>query len=145
MREVAYEDLDKLSKAALDDAENPVILDDLMTALGATPVDFPYKTECCGAYHTVNDPEIVAKRAYHILSSAYNQGAEAVVVSCPLCAFNLDHRQKETLQYFPEFKNIPVLYFTQAMAIAFGCKEKDLGFELHHIDPKPILKEKGLI
>lgn len=129
----------------LDDVENPTILENLMTALGADPVDFPYKTECCGAYHTVNDPEIVADRTFHILTSAQNQGAEAVVVSCPLCAFNIDHRQKETLQKYPELKHIPILYFTQAMAIAFDCPEKDLRFDLHYVDPKPILKEKRLI
>lgn len=129
----------------LDDIENPTILENLMKALGASSVDFPYKTECCGSYHTVNAPKIVANRTYQILTSAQAQGAEVVVVSCPLCAFNLDHRQKETLQNYPEFKNIPILYFTQAMAIAFGCPEKDLRFELHYVDPKPLLGKKGMI
>lgn len=129
----------------LDDVENPTILDNLMTAMGADSIDFPYKTECCGAYQTVNNLEIIAERTYHILTSAQSQGAEVVTVSCPLCAFNLDHRQKETVQKFPEFKNIPILYFTQLMAIALGCPEESLRFDLNYIDPKPILKEKGLI
>jgi len=129
----------------LDDVENPTILDNLMTAMGADSIDFPYKTECCGAYQTVNNLEIIAERTYHILTSAQSQGAEVVTVSCPLCAFNLDHRQEETVQKFPEFKNIPILYFTQLMAIALGCPEKSLRFDLNSIDPKPILKEKGLI
>ena len=128
-----------------DDVENPTILENLMTALGADPIDFPYKTECCAAYQTVDKPEIVADRTYHILTSAQSQGAEVVAVSCPLCAFNLDHRQKETVQKYPEFKNIPILYFTQAMAMAFNCPEEELKFNLHYIDPKPVLKEKGLI
>lgn len=128
-----------------DDVENPTILENLMTALGADSIDFPYKTECCGAYQTVNNLEIVAERTYHILTSAQSQGAEVVTVSCPLCAFNLDHRQKETVQKYPEFKNIPILYFTQLMAIALGCPEESLRFDLNYIDPKPILKEKGLI
>ena len=129
----------------LDDVENPTILDNLMTAMGADSIDFPYKTECCGAYQTVNNLEIIAERTYHILTSAQSQGAEVVTVSCPLCAFNLDHRQKETVQKFPEFKNIPILYFTQLLAIALGCPEESLRFDLNYIDPKPILKEKGLI
>jgi heterodisulfide reductase subunit B len=128
-----------------DDMENPRILDDLMTVLGAKAVDFPYKTECCGAYQTVDKPEIVAERTYSILTSARGQGAEVVAVSCPLCAFNLDHRQKETIQKYPEFKKTPILYFTQIMAIALGCEEKDLRFDLHYIDPKPLLEQKGLI
>jgi len=128
-----------------DDVENPTILENLTSVLGATPIDFPYKTECCAAYQTVDKPEIVAERTYHILTSAQSQGAEIVTVSCPLCAFNLDNRQKETLQKYPEFKNIPILYFTQIMAIALGCPEESLRFDLHFIDPKPILKQKGLI
>ena len=128
-----------------DDAENPTVLEDLMTVLGSEPVDFPRKTECCGAYQTVDNPESVAERTYQILNSARGQGAEIVVVSCPLCAFNLDHRQKETAKKFPGFQTMPVLYFTQVMAIALGCPEETLRFDLHYIDPRPILKEKGLI
>ena len=129
----------------LDDVENPTILENLLSTLGADPVDFPFKTECCAAYQTVDNPEIVAERTYQILSSAQECGAEAVVVSCPLCAFNLDNRQKETLQRYPEFKNIPVMYFTQVMAVALGCPESTLGFDLNYINPKPVLKNKKLI
>ena len=132
-------------EVGLDDVENPTVLENLVSALGAEAVDFPYKTECCAAYQTVDKPEIVADRTYQILTSAQNQGAEVVSVSCPLCAFNLDHRQRETVQKYPEFKHIPILYFTQILALALGCSEKDIRFDLHHIDPKPILKEKGLI
>ncbi len=128
-----------------DDVENPMIMDELMTALGAEAIDFPYKVECCGAYQTVDKPEIIADRTNQILSSSLKQGAEVVTVSCPLCAFNLDQRQKETQQKFPEFKNIPILYFSQLLAIALGCPQDSLRLDLHYIDPKPILKEKGLI
>jgi len=129
----------------LDDVENPTVLENLVSALGGEPIDFPYKTECCAAYQTVDKPEIVADRTYHILTSAQGQGADIVAVSCPLCAFNLDHRQKQTLKKYPEFKNIPILYFTQLLALAMDCPEKDLRFDLHYIDPKPILKERNLI
>ncbi|MBS3818627.1 CoB--CoM heterodisulfide reductase iron-sulfur subunit B family protein [bacterium] len=128
-----------------DDMENPSSMDDLMSTLGAQPVEFPYKTECCGAYQTVDNQDIVAERTFQILSSAQSRGAEVVAVSCPLCAFNLDQRQKKTEQNYPEFKHIPVLYFTQLLALALGCPKKSLRLDLHHIDPKPILKEKGLI
>lgn len=128
-----------------DDPENPVLLDDLTSALGADPVDFPYKVECCGAYQTVDKPEIIAERTNQILSSAIKQGAELISVSCPLCAFNLDQRQKETSAIYPEFKQIPVVYFTQLLAIALGCPKENLRFDLHYVDPKPILSRKGLI
>jgi len=128
-----------------DDPENPTIMEDLTSVLGATPVDFPYKTECCGAYLTVKKPDSVVEKTYQILSSAQSMGADVVAVSCPLCAFNLDQRQKATVAKYPEFKHIPILYFTQLLAIALGCPEDSLRFDLHYIDPKPILKEKGLI
>ena len=128
-----------------DDVENPIIMDELMTALGAEAIDFPHKVECCGAYQTVDKPEIIADRSNLILSSAVKQGAEVVIVSCPLCSFNLDQRQKETQQKYPEFKNIPILYFSQLLALALGCPQDSLRLDLHYIDPKPILKEKGLI
>jgi len=128
-----------------DDVENPTILDDLVSILGGKAIDFPYKTECCGAYETVDRPDIISERTNQILSSAVNFGADVVSVSCPLCFFNLDARQKETQKYFPEFKNIPIVYFSQLMAIALGCDQESMKFDLHYIDPKPLLKEKGLI
>jgi heterodisulfide reductase subunit B len=129
----------------LDNVENPQVLENLMSALGAEPVDFPHKTECCGAYQTVDDPRIVAERTYQILTSASLRGADVVAVSCPLCAFNLDNRQKETVDLYSDFKKIPILYFSQLLGIALGCSVEALRFDLHDVDPKPVLKRKGLI
>lgn len=128
-----------------DDVENPTVMENLVSALGGDPVDFPYKTECCGAYQTVDKPDIIAERTNQIIGSAVSRGAEVMVVSCPLCAFNLDHRQKQTVQIYQDFKGLPIFYFTQLLAIALNCTEDTLKFDLHYFDPKPILKEKGLI
>lgn len=130
---------------AFDDPETPHLLDDLVVALGGQAVDYSHKTECCGAYQTVDKPEIVADRTRMIVGDAVEQGAELIVVSCPLCAFNLDHRQELTLKLHPEFDGIPVVYFTQLMAIAFGCPESVLRLDLHHTPPRPVLAAKGLI
>jgi len=130
---------------AFDNVEDPVLIDGLVAALGATPVDFSHKTECCGAYQTVDKPEIVAERTYQILSDARRQGADMVAVSCPLCAYNLDHRQKVAQRIHPDFEGIPVVYFTQLMAIAFGCVESVLKLDLHHTSPRPVLAAKGLL
>jgi heterodisulfide reductase subunit B len=129
----------------LDNVENPQVLENLMSALGAQPVDFPHKTECCGAYQTVDNPQIVAERTYQILTSARARGADVVAVSCPLCAFNLDNRQKETVDLYSDFKKMPILYFSQLLGIALGCPVEALRFDLHDVDPKPVLKRKGLI
>ena len=130
---------------AFDHVENPVLLDELVGALGGTSVDFSYKTECCGAYQTVDKPKIVADRTFQILSDAREQGADIVVVSCPLCAFNLDQRQAVTQRMYPDFEGLPVVYFTQLMAIAFGCEESVLKLNLHYNSPRPVLVAKGLL
>jgi len=131
-------------EVAFDDVENPMIMENLISALGATPVNFTHKTECCGAYHTVGKPEIIAERTDKIVGSANEEQADLVVVSCPLCAFNLDFRQDDAKRLNPDFNNLPVLYFTQLMAIAFGCDDSALRFDLHHVDPLPALAARGL-
>ncbi|UCG28857.1 MAG: CoB--CoM heterodisulfide reductase iron-sulfur subunit B family protein [Bacteroidales bacterium] len=128
-----------------DDIENPSVLEDLIHVLEGQPVDFPFKTECCGAYQTVDKPDIIAERTDQIINSARNRGAEVMVMACPLCAFNLDHRQKITRQVYSGFRGMPVLYFSQLLALALGCGTETLKFDLHYFNPEPILKEKGLI
>jgi len=132
-------------EVGLDDAENPTILKDFLESVGAKTIDYPYETECCGSYHTVANVDLVVERAYDILSSAINQGAEAIVLSCPLCDFNLDNRQREVKEKFSDFKNIPVFYFTQLLALSLGFGEKACRFELNFVDPRPLLKSKHLI
>lgn len=131
-------------EVAFDDVENPMIMENLIEALGATPVNFPLKTECCGAYHAVASPEIVADRTNKIMGSASEEQVDMVVVSCPMCAYNLDFRQDDARKLNPQLEHLPVLYFTQLMALALECGEDALRFDLHHIDPKPALAARGL-
>ena len=127
-------------EAGIDDPEGPTIMEDLVSALGAEPVDSPFKKVCCGSYQTVNNKESVRDLVYEILTHAQKAGAQTVVTSCPLCAFNLDSRQKEVKQGYPDFKEIPVLYFSQLMATAFELGDEVCRFDLNFIDPKPLLK-----
>ncbi|CAK0760667.1 hypothetical protein CCP3SC15_2650004 [Gammaproteobacteria bacterium] len=93
---------------AIDDVEDPRVMENLVAALGATPVPFALKTECCGAYHTEARPEIIAGRTNQIMGSAHENTADVVVVSCPLCAHNLDHRQEEARRLNPDFHPPPI-------------------------------------
>jgi heterodisulfide reductase subunit B2 len=102
----------------IDDPENPSIFEDVISAMGAEPVYFPFNSECCGAFQTVANPDIVADRTFAIIESARNSGADAVVVSCPLCAFNLDQRQKLTAEKYSTFEMMPVFYITELLCIA---------------------------
>ena len=135
----------KPKEVAFDDDEDPTILEELADSLGAEVVDFPYKTECCGSYQTVNKPEVVAEKTNTIVGSAQHNGADVIVVSCPLCAFNLDRRQREAAKINPDLKPTPILYFTQLMALALGCDESEVRLDLHHVDPNPLLNQKGLV
>jgi len=132
-------------EVAFDDSENPTVLEDLVAALGGEPVDFSHKTECCAAYQTVDKPHIVADKTYQIVGAAMSQGADMLIVSCPLCAFNLDQRQALTMQTYRDFQTMPVVYFTQLMAIALGGPESVLRLDLHHKSPAPLLTAKGLL
>jgi len=133
------------AEAGIDDPEEPSVQEELLSALGAEPVDTPYKKVCCGSYQTVRDPSVVAGLAYDILEHARSAGAEAVVTSCPLCAFNLDSRQREVGEEHPSFHEIPVLYFTQLMALALGLGADRCGFHRNYVNPEPLLRRKGLI
>ena len=124
-----------------DDPDNPMMMDDMFSALGATPVEFPFKGECCGGYVLVNKPDVATKCAQTILESIIDTGADCVATTCPLCQYNIDNQQKLMSKQF----NLPIFYFTQLLGLALGIDEKILNFENHYIDPKPLLKQKGLI
>ena len=127
------------AEVAYDDPDHPRSLDDLMTALGATAVDFPHKNECCGAYLAIKAPEVTRAMVYTILKSAQAAGAEAMVTNCPLCQFNLDKQQYDMPAYYAGYRPIPVFYFSQLMGLAFDLDIGSYGWERHYVDPQPVL------
>jgi len=131
------------AEVSYDDPDHPRSLDDLMAALGATPVDFAHKNECCGAYLAVKAPEVTREMVYTILKSARAAGAEAVVTNCPLCQFNLDKQQAELSRFHAKYQAIPVFYFSQLMGLALGLDAGDYGWERHYVDARPLLAERG--
>jgi len=132
-------------EVAIDDAEEPTILTDLMSALGAEVVDNPFKIECCGSYHTIEEKELVSRRAHRITNFATERDADAMVLSCPLCRFNLDTRGKEAEKMFEGYKQIPTYYYTQLIACALVLDPSVYGFDQHVVDPTLLLKKKGIL
>jgi len=128
-----------------DDKERPTLFEDFLEALGAKAIDFPYKIECCGSFQSVGSPDVATECAHKILSSALKNGAEAMVSTCPMCTFNIDHKQSDIKQKHSDFKPIPVFYFTQLLGMAMGLDYQTLGFEQNAVDPLPLLKEKGFL
>jgi heterodisulfide reductase subunit B len=125
----------------LDDPEAPTILADLIATLGADPVDFPYGVECCGSYLTVKEPEVSETLSGDIVASARAHGADLIITACPLCQFNLDYPQREG-QAGATGEEIPVLYFTQLMAVALGLPEEEWGLEGHYVGASSLFAQE---
>jgi heterodisulfide reductase subunit B len=123
----------------LDDLEEPHLIDDLMCVIGVEPIQWPYKTECCGASFSLTKTEIVLKLSGDILQMAADEGAQAIVVACPLCQSNLDLRQDMINRRYEKDFNLPILYFTQLVGLALGIESKKLGLDKHIVNPSEVL------
>jgi heterodisulfide reductase subunit B len=132
-------------EVGIDDPEDPSIFEELLSTLGVSVVNNPLKTRCCGSYQVVSDKNIVSSLVYDILTSAKENKAELIVTSCPLCFFNLDRRQKDIIKLHHDFEPIPILYFTQLMAILFGLDEDAFKFEENYVNFKDLFKRKELV
>jgi heterodisulfide reductase subunit B len=128
-----------------DDPESPTSFEGFVTVLGATPIDFPLKVECCGSYLLLSSLDAVIEAAHKILKNAAGNGVEAIVTSCPMCHYNLDALQVRIKETHPEFKELPIFYFSQLLALALGVSNKDLGLEQNRVSPNGLLKEYGLL
>lgn len=115
---------------AFDDAEDPSLFEDLLTALGCKGVKFPYRIECCGAFATVHLKNPPRTPVRTIIESARSRGVEVLVLTCPLCHYNLKETQEQLLLEDPAFEALPILYFTELMEVAFGLKEEWAGMAL---------------
>ncbi|WP_366924758.1 CoB--CoM heterodisulfide reductase iron-sulfur subunit B family protein [Metallumcola ferriviriculae] len=128
-----------------DDAEDPQSVDNIITALGADPVNWAFKVECCGAGHSTTRPDVGLPMIDKILADAKANGADCVVTACPLCFLNLDMRQKEIEQKYDRSYQLPIFYFTELMGLAFGYSTKDMGVNKHFVNPMPLLEGKDLL
>jgi len=116
-----------------DDPENPVAMDKIVSALGVKVCDFVFKVECCGAAFGVTKRKMVNKLSSKILTMVLDAGANCITVPCQLCQQNLDLRQDQINATMGSSFNIPVLYFTQVMGLAYGCSPKELGIDKHNV------------
>jgi heterodisulfide reductase subunit B len=116
-----------------DRVEEPLSMDRLLEKAGATPLDWAFKTECCGAAFSVARTEVVAGLCGRIVKDAVRRGAEALVVACPLCHSNLDLRRPEINAELGGEQKIPVLFVTQAIGLAMGLAPEDLGLQRHMV------------
>ncbi|MDR3297577.1 MAG: CoB--CoM heterodisulfide reductase iron-sulfur subunit B family protein [Prevotellaceae bacterium] len=119
-----------------DRVEDPQSMDELMRSIGATSLDWGFKTECCGAGFSVSRTDVVAELSGKILRDAADRGAEAIIVACPMCQANLDMRRPHINRYLQQKISIPVLYITQAIGLALGISPKELGLHKLFVEAK---------
>jgi len=112
-----------------DRLEDPQSMDILMNSIGATTLDWGYKTECCGAGFSVSRTDVVAKLSGKIVKDAVDRGAEAIIVACPMCQSNLDMRRPHIDKYLKMKTDIPAIYITQAIGLAIGLNREELGLK----------------
>ncbi len=114
-----------------DRPEDPRTMDNLVEMLGAKALDWDFKVECCGASHSISKTDLVGKLSSKIVGNAVSKGAQAIVVACPMCHSNLDMRRNFINRAAGRNYTIPVIYITQAIGLALGLGEKELGLHRH--------------
>jgi heterodisulfide reductase subunit B len=128
-----------------DDAENPTFLDNVLVAAGAEALEWPHKTECCGASYGITKVEIVLRLSHDILAMARDSGADCIATACPLCQLNLDMRQRDIETQFGDRLGLPVFHFTQLLGLSLGLKPNELGLSSLIVDPMPLLRKKDAL
>ena len=123
--------------------EYPTHMDTLLTTLGATVVDFPMKAHCCGGHMTQISEETAFELIRRILHNAQAYNADLVVTVCPMCQLNLDAYQGNVNRMFGTTFNLPVLYFTQMMGLAFGMSQDEMGIGSEIVAARSVLQKIG--
>jgi heterodisulfide reductase subunit B len=136
-------------KTGWDDPEHPTTMDHLMEAVGAEPVDWSYKVDCCGASMTFPMGEVVVDLSSRIVAGAIEAGADCIASACGICQINLDTRQVPPSSPPPmggEWGGkMPIFYFTELMALAFGLPGVEKWLGKHAVDPRPLLRGRNLL
>jgi len=122
-----------------DNNSNPQNLEKIITALGATAVDFPHKTTCCGGSLMFTKRSQAEEMCSNILQSIDKANADLIVTPCGLCQINLDTAKKVSKHYIDQKVSLAVVNVTQLIGIAFGLKNQELGV------PKNIIKTKQTV
>lgn len=124
----------------MDNAENPMFMDDVMEAVGAEPIDWSFKTDCCGGSLSIPRADVVVSLVSKLYAEALDAGANCIVTACPLCHVNVDSRQAQAGQALGVQLNMPVFYFTELMGVAFGLSDYPKWLGRHIVDGMPLIE-----
>jgi heterodisulfide reductase subunit B len=130
--------------AGTESTSQPHFMDDLLEAAGATNVDFPLKTACCGGAHTLSDSDLSTKLVLNIIQAAEKAGANVIATECPTCHSGLEMHQIRAERKFGVKTSVKILYFTQLLGLALGLSPRKVGVHENVSDSFPLLKEMKL-
>lgn len=125
-----------------DSTEYPMKMDHMLGWLGAEVVDYPAKAHCCGGHMTQISEAQAFELIRRLLQCAQDAGADMIVCMCPMCQLNMDGYQARVNSHFGTEYNLPIMYFTQMLGLAFGLEPKKLGFGKEIVAALPVLKQK---
>jgi len=128
-----------------DNVENPQGMETVLKALGAAPVDWSYKTDCCGASASVNDADQSQLLMSRIFNDAVGRGANCLVTTCPLCQFNVDAYQDAVGKKYGIEKRLPVYFITELIGMSMGFDPTEMQVDRHFVDAMGLLKELNLL
>lgn len=131
-------------KEPFDSPENPTSMDALIEAAGATTIPWDMKTKCCGGSVMVSKEDVMLKLTYDLLKKAKSLGADCIVTPCQQCNLALDAKQKDVEKAYKDKIDIPVLYFTQLLGLAFGIAPKKLGLDKNIVPVEKLLESMGI-
>jgi heterodisulfide reductase subunit B len=122
-----------------EDVENPRFFEDLMTAIGADPVDFAYRLRCCGGSLLITSRDAAFRLILELLQNVEQSEADVIATACPLCQTNLECYQMQINQEYGTNFKIPVLYFTQLIGLSLGIPTKKLGIGSEFVNAERIV------
>jgi succinate dehydrogenase / fumarate reductase, cytochrome b subunit len=126
-----------------DDPFRPEAMENVFRTVGAEPIYYRGRTQCCGwplsSYATTQS----FKMAGIHIQEALEAGADCMVTPCPLCHLNLDSRQPEVEKVIGQKLGLPVLHLPQLIALAVGVSPKELGLQRHIVSTQPVLEKLG--
>ncbi len=121
-----------------EEVEQPQFFESILDAIGATPVDFPYKTRCCGGSLVITSRQAALSMVRDLLQSASEHEAAVIATACPMCQVNLECYQQQVNQEYGTRLSVPVMYFTQIIGLAMGISPKRLGIGMELVSTTPI-------
>lgn len=128
-----------------DNVENPQGMETVLKVLGAKPLDWSYKTDCCGASAAVNDEEAALNLMTRIMKDALARGANCFVVTCPMCQLNMDSYQDKICEKQDIKERLPVYFITEMVGLAMGVSVDELQIDRHFVESAELLKELNII